>query len=130
VIKNKSHTNHQSKHVALIALVFVAFFIQAFIPAGFMPDSKDGGTIVICSGDGFKTIPSPFDTTPHEREDNHTSSSFCPFQITAFGPGFGWIPSLTSVHSNIIILCDDLMDRTLFKSFTFPSFLARAPPSL
>jgi hypothetical protein len=128
VMFGQIHIRNKPLFLPIALLIFCALSLQAFIPAGFMPSANSAGTIVICSGDGFKTIPSPFDAAPLEQGDHSSNSNICAFQLTAFGQGF--VPDLTPVvvDAGVIDLPPALARASLKTGTIILSLVARGPP--
>lgn len=65
------------------AVLLLALLAQAVIPAGFMPgkNAQAHMTMVICTGDGAKTVPMPaaFDPTGSSHEKQSKRDHSCPY---------------------------------------------------
>ncbi len=58
-------------------VLLLAIFVRSLIPLGYMPDTKTGSMITICSGLEIKTIfVADKDTPPNHEQDTHEP---CPF---------------------------------------------------
>lgn len=75
---------------AVKIIVALAFFLQAMIPLGFMPNANaaDNTTaLVICSGPDLKTIYVDQNGKPVQHQEKMNDSSQCPYStLTTFNP--------------------------------------------
>lgn len=109
----------------------LAFVLKAVIPAGFMPETKNGFMeLVICSGMGEKTILVPNGETPSsEHQDDKAGKDVCAYQILASGKIL--VPDVTAIQSAPVReeAHSAQTDDSRLLSAHHLSFEARGPPS-
>ncbi len=112
-------------------MMVAAFALKAIIPAGFMPENKNGFMeMVICSGMGEKTILVPNSETPSSEHDNDTTAKeVCAYQVLASGKVLVPAPVLAFLEPQPEKLFVDITDDRFIISTNSLSFEARGPPS-
>ncbi len=114
---------HQETRHFATALLLLPLLVFSFFSVGTMPDfSKQGMEIVICSGDGLKTIVVPgSEQNKHEGQDCSWSAYF---HMADTGSGF--VPVLPACHANggHVHLIQDHAQRVCKRRTRLP----RAPP--
>ncbi len=143
-----------AQNPALAALLLVAFFSRALIPAGFMPGP---GGLVICTGQtparGVATTQSMSHDmsdmdmsdmdmsgmdlahqTGHSSKDggspDHEGSSLCPFAAAAVTAVSGHLGTLVSVSHVVTPRIDFPAQPFVPRGTIVPTSLPRGPPSL
>ncbi|MBI1326617.1 MAG: hypothetical protein GC136_03140 [Alphaproteobacteria bacterium] len=106
---------------ALAAFLFMALFLQAFIPAGFMVSASADEKIIICTAYGEKEISTP------AGDQHQKSEKPCVFQFGAASP-FTYMPVIAHVAEPLTVY--DVIIASVDASYNLTSFNARAPPFL
>lgn len=127
------HIVSSQRHRALNILVLLAFLLQAFVPAGFMPSFGDDGKvkISICTAQGFQTIfvdgaQSP---EPADEGEQHDSMSLCPYAFTASKSAV--YEDIAAYHSAVLSKAQfhDVSDINPQTAILHP-WSSRAPPAV
>lgn len=115
----------------ILMVMVAAFALKAIIPAGFMPETKNGFMeLVICSGMGEKTVLVPMDdAAPSEHQDDKSSKDICSYQVLSSGQilvpvALATLPAPTLQAFSIAIPADGIVT-----SAHILSFEARGPPA-
>jgi len=125
-----TYYNYRKPVAAFVALLI---FMQAMIPAGFMPDLQAWGQglirVTICTGHGPETIivDQNQDSAPSHKNDNLAKNKFCPF---SFAPNFTasqhahYARALAYEFTNHVVIADKELSDLLAN----PAARPRAPP--
>ncbi len=113
------------KTMPLFWLALAAFWLQALIPAGFMPSRSDGSLLEICSGfaGAIEKAPARSDS-PHQQNKHKAPCSYA-------GLGVGTLPAFNMSLAQPIALADPWhLGAAPFTISAFSRALppARAPP--
>lgn len=111
---------------AMMMLMLLAFSLKAFLPAGFMPEVKDGVMqIVICSGMDQKVISVPSDEADH----GSSAAEHCPYQVLTSAKLLS-APAVLFFHeARAVSVVENISEQSFSISLYAHSVEARGPPS-
>lgn len=111
-------------------IMMAAFALKAVIPAGFMPESKNGFmAMVICSGMGEKTVFVPnSETPPSEHHNDTTAKEVCAYQVVGSAKILLDVRAFTLALPSSQNIPQNFANEQTLVSSLYISFIARAPP--
>ena len=111
---------------ALVALVLVAFYARALVPAGFMPDA---GRLVLCQG--FTQTASGADGTQRGSDGSapHDQWQLCSFAAAAVAMADGPAILVAASHLSLTLRISPPTQSLLARSAALLSPLPRGPPT-
>ncbi len=115
----------------VLAIMLLAFGFKAVIPAGFMPENKNGFIeLVICSGMDMKTVLVPSDDAPPSDHKEQQSDKICAFQTFASGKAIVPAPVAFLPYPLLEQVSAAIADNDVSPLSVNLSFEARGPPSV
>ncbi len=127
-------------HPVLCGLLLLALILKGIIPVGYMPNfserqEKAGFTLVLCTGQGAKTVhlsSDPFakysDSREHDQKDaqDHNSCPYAPGLATALIPVLTVVAAILALMMSLLIIPSVISLQYRINRSAFPT----GPPSL